>query len=67
MLKAYPFPLTSTLCQFTAGVLFVAAMWTSGAHKPPEDMNAKMLLPILPLALVHSLAGGDSGITPLHL
>ena len=31
--------------------------WVSGAHKPPraKDVNAEMLLPILPLAAVHTL------------
>lgn len=55
VLKAYPFPLTSTLCQFGAGAVFVCAMWASGAHKPPRDVDVKTLLPILPLALVHTL------------
>lgn len=58
VLKAYPYPMTSTLCQFGAGAVFVLAMWASGAHKPPKDVNAKMLLPILPLAVVHTLGGG---------
>lgn len=55
VLKVFPFPVTCTLCQFGVGVLFVAAMWASGAHKPPDEMKVKNLLPIMPLAMVHTL------------
>ena len=54
-LVAHPFPLTSTLCQFAVGSVLVVAMWASGAYKPPKKMDAKMLLPIVPLAVVHTL------------
>jgi solute carrier family 35 protein E1 len=33
--------------------IWQALAW--GAHKPPKDVDAKMLLPIIPLAIVHSL------------
>jgi len=55
VLKAYPFPMTATLCQFAVGVLFVAILWGTGLHKMPKNLSKKTLITIAPLALVHTI------------
>ena len=44
VLKAYPFPMTATLCQFAVGVLFVAILWGTGLHKMPKARRRRCRL-----------------------
>ena len=56
VLGAYPFPLTSTLWQFAAGVAFTALMQMTGIHRINKDaLTMESLRAIAPLAIVHTL------------
>jgi hypothetical protein len=56
VLGAYPFPLTSTLWQFAAGVAFMALLQITGIHRLNKDsLTMESLKAIAPLAIVHTL------------
>ena len=56
VLGAYPFPLTSTLWQFAAGVAFMALLQITGIHRLNKDsLSMESLKAIAPLAIVHTL------------
>ena len=56
VLGAYPFPLTSTLWQFAAGVAFMASLQITGIHRLNKDsLTMESLKAIAPLAIVHTL------------
>ena len=56
VLGAYPFPLTSTLWQFAAGVAFMALLQITGIHRLSKDsLTMESLKAIAPLAIVHTL------------
>ncbi|KAJ8553892.1 hypothetical protein K7X08_024570 [Anisodus acutangulus] len=54
VLKAFHYPVTVTLVQFTVGSVLVILMWTLNLYKRPKISGAQ-LVAILPLAMVHTL------------
>ncbi|KAL2322183.1 hypothetical protein Fmac_026562 [Flemingia macrophylla] len=54
VLKAYHFPVTVTLAQFTVGTVIVSLMWGLNLYKRPKVSGA-MLQAIFPVAEVHTL------------
>jgi len=54
ILKSFPYPVTVTLIELGVGSALIAAMWASGAKKPPT-LNKEMLKPIVPLAVIHTV------------
>ncbi|OUS45767.1 DMT family transporter: phosphate/phosphoenolpyruvate, partial [Ostreococcus tauri] len=54
ILKTFPYPVTVTLIELGVGSALIAAMWASGAKKPPQ-VSMAMLKPIAPLAVIHAV------------
>ena len=54
ILKSFPYPVTVTLIELGIGSALIAAMWASGAKKPPS-LTKDMLKPIVPLAVIHAV------------
>jgi len=54
ILKLFPYPVTVTLIELGIGSALIAAMWASGAKKPPT-LTKDMLKPIVPLAVIHAV------------
>ncbi|XP_051133462.1 phosphoenolpyruvate/phosphate translocator 1, chloroplastic-like [Andrographis paniculata] len=54
VLKAFHYPMTVTLVQFSLGSALIVLMWTFNLYKRPKVTGAQ-LAAILPLALVHTL------------
>ncbi|KAL6509625.1 hypothetical protein OROGR_022935 [Orobanche gracilis] len=54
VLKAFHYPMTVTLVQFSVGTVLVTLMWTLNLYRRPKISGAQ-LVAILPLALVHTL------------
>ncbi|XP_068641479.1 triose phosphate/phosphate translocator, non-green plastid, chloroplastic-like [Aristolochia californica] len=54
VLKVFPYPITISTFQFAVGTVLVLFMWSANLYKKPKLTSAQ-LLPIVPLALVHTL------------
>ncbi|CAG9460679.1 unnamed protein product [Pedinophyceae sp. YPF-701] len=53
--KVYQFPMTITTLQFLIGSVLACTMWLLRLHPTPKIKSWKVLLPIVPLACVHTI------------